>query len=511
MSQSNSDKKRLAKNTILLYGRTIIVMFISLYVSRLILNILGVTDYGVYNAVGGIVGMLSLVSTSLVAATQRYISFELGKKDGNPSYIFSLAMGFHLFIALVVFLLAETIGIWFLNNYMNLPSERMVAANWVFQFSVISFIFNLITIPYNAIIIAQERMGVFAVISIVEALLKLGFAFVLLVAFSDKLIYYAVSAALIHAIIFSFNAIYCKLKFRECCIFKLEKEIAAYRHIGGFIGWNFIGSTATVLSKQGVNVLLNIFCGVIVNAGRGVASQVDNAVNQFINSFTTAIRPQITKTYAAQEYRACFSLVNQGTKLIIYLTLLFVIPLALRTEFVLTLWLKTVPDYAVLFTRLSLMIVALDALSTPLYFLMLSTGKIKGYQLVAGSLGLLTFPLTWIALKLGVNPEVSYYILAVIDVFRWVFQLIFLKRIAHFDVTSYLKEAMAPIMLVFVLAASLIYILDRIIPEGLIGLLLFLLCSSIVFGICVFFIGLKYSERNKIVSIVLNKFVNNEK
>lgn len=502
MNNRNSDKRKLAQNTILLYLRTIIVMFISLYVSRIILNALGVTDYGVFNAVGGIVGMLSLITMSLVAATQRYISFELGKKDGNPSKIFSLALGIHIFIAIVVLALAETLGIWFLNTYMNIPVERMVAANWVFQFSVVSFVISLLVVPYNAIIIAQERMGVFAVISIVEAFLKLLFAIILLYAFNDKLIFYAFSFALISLIVFVLNITYCKSNFSDCCNFELEVRSSAYKQIGGFVGWNFIGSTATVLSKQGVNVLLNVFCGVIVNAGRGVATQVDNAVNQFVNSFTTALRPQITKTYAAKEYKECFCLLNQGTKLVMYLILLFVLPLTLRTDYILTIWLKTVPEYAVLFTRLSFLIITMDALSTPLNFLMLAQGNIRNYQLTSGTLALSTFPLTWITLKLGMSPDVSYYILFILDIFRWILQLIFLKRLANLRVSLYLRESILPIVAVFLITVVLGLVLNNVIPETFFGLLVLASGTSIILGANILIFGLSDNERKTILAMI---------
>lgn len=511
MANNNSDNKRLAKNTVLLYGRTIIVMFVSLYVSRLILNILGVSDYGVYNAVGGMVGMFAVISGSLVAATQRYISFELGKENGTPSYIFSLAMGLHLLMGVVILLLAETLGVWFLNTFMNLPSERMIAANWVFQFSVLAFVLNIITIPYNAIIIAQEKMGIFAVVSIMEALLKLGFACILLVTFNDKLIYYAVSMSLTAMAVFLFNLFYCRRKFIDCCRFKFESDLYAYKQMGGFVGWNFLGSTATVLSKQGVNVLLNIFCGVIVNAGRGIALQVDNAVNQFINSFTTAIRPQITKTYAAKEYEECFRLINQGTKLILFLTLLFVLPLTLRTDYVLTLWLKTVPDYASLFTRISFLIITMDALSTPLYYLMLATGKIKGYQIVAGSLALLVFPLTWLALKIGLKPEITYYLLFLSDIFRWLIQLHFLHKLANFSIGNYLKYSILPVVIVLVVTIFMSMLINMIIPETFWGLILLVLLTSVILTIVFFAIGLSSRERIAVIMMAkksVNKYKN---
>lgn len=501
----NSDNKRLAKNTLLLYSRTIVVMFVTLYVSRLILNSLGVSDYGVYNAVGGIVGMFALVSSSLVAATQRFISYELGKHDGNPSYIFSLSLGIHIFIALSILILGETVGLWFLNSHMNIPSERMVAANWVFQFSIIAFILQIVTIPYNAVVIAQEKMGIFALISIVEVVEKLLFALILLIAFNDKLIFYAISMAIVPLSTFFIYLVYCRTKFSSNCRFQFVKNFKAYKQIGSFVGWNFIGSSATVLSKQGVNIILNIFCGVIVNAGRGIATQVDNAVNQFIGSFTTAIRPQITKTYAAHQYDECFRLINQGTKLIIYLTIMFVIPLCLRTDYILTLWLKTVPDYAIIFTQLSFLIIILDALSTPLYFLMLATGDIRNYQLVAGSLGLITFPLTWIGLKLGMDPTVAYYVLFLVDIFRWIIQLYFLNRIARFDIHHYLKDSMIPILVVSIICVVLSVVINNLFPQTFVGLLAFVITSTMILCITIYMLGLNKSEKAAISNIVMKK------
>lgn len=481
-------------------------MFVSLYVARLILSILGVSDYGVYNAVGGMVGMFALISGSLVAATQRYITFELGKEDGNPSYVFSLAMGLHLLISIIIFVFAETVGIWFLNTYMNLPSNRMVAANWVFQFSLCAFVINLLTIPYNAVIIAQERMDVFALISIIEVLLKLGFALILLVAFTEKLIYYAASMMLVSFAVLLFNLFYSRKRYADNCRFQLITSFDAYKQIGGFVGWNFIGSSATVLSKQGINVLLNIFCGVIVNAGRGIATQVDNAVNQFINSFSTAVRPQITKTYAAQEFEECFNLVNQSTKLIVFLTMLFVTPLSFRTDFVLTLWLKIVPDYAVLFTQLSFLIIVMDALSTPLYYLMLATGIIRNYQLVVGSLSLLVLPLTWVGLIFGLKPEIAYYILFVLNIIRWICQLIFLQKTANFAIKNYLYNSIVPISVVAMITIFFSYCINKMIPNNFYGFVLFALSTTIIISLTVLYGGLNKREKGAFWGIVKDRF-----
>lgn len=481
-------------------------MMVSLYVSRLVLQALGVSDYGVYNAVGGVVGMFALISNSLVAATQRYISYELGKESGNPSLVFSLAMGLHITIVIVIVIMAETVGVWFLNAYMNFPPNRLVAANWVFQFSLLAFIINILTIPYNAVVIAEEKMGFYALISLIEALFKLFFAFILIVFIYGKLIVYAASFVVVSLSVFLLYYLYCHSKFKKDCKFQIIKELSKYSGIGGLIGWNFIGSTATVLSKQGVNILLNIFLGVIVNAGRGIAGQVDNAVNQFLGSFTTAVRPQITKTYAAGEYTECFKLINQGSKMILYLTLFLVTPLTLRTEFILGLWLGVVPDYAVDFTRLSFLIVVLDALSTPLYFLMLATGKIRDYQLVAGFFSMLMLPLTWLALRLGMNPNITYFILFVIDVIRWILQLYYLRKTSGFNVCSYMKESIIPIFYVFFISCILCFAVNKYFSDDMFGFFLFLIVTSFIILICMFAVGLNSQEKASILRMTFQLF-----
>lgn len=495
----------IAKNTVLLYVRTLIVMIITLYVSRLILKALGVVDYGIYNAVGGIVGMFALLSSSLIAATQRYITFEMGKKNQDVSHVFSVAMGLHLILSLALLIIGEIAGVYFLNVHMNIPPDRLYAANWVFQFSVISFIIQLVTIPYNALIIANEKMGYYAIISVVEAVLKLIFAILLLLDYRDSLILYSISMAIISLGTFLMNALYCSHNYRYESKFKIVREKEYYVNMGSFIGWNFFGSSSTVLSKQGVSLLINVFFGVILNAGRGIAIQVDNAVYQFMGSFTTAIRPQITKKYAAGEYDSCFELVNKCTKIVLVLTLFFVLPLFFRCEQILILWLGNIPDYAVIFTKLSLIIVMFDSLSYPLYFLMLATGKIKGYQLSAGVLGLLTFPLTWFAFICGFVPEVTYYILIMIDIARWLLQLCFLYKIAKFPVLKYLRKSILPCFTVIVLAIISCTIMNLFIDKTLFDLILYVALSCIILALLTYAFALDKIEKENLLQTVINR------
>ena len=276
-----NNSKRIAKNTLFLYIRTFITMFISLYTSRVILEVLGIDDFGIYNVVGGFVGMFSLISATLTSSTQRFITFELGKKGKNNSQdVFSSAILIHVIIAFIIIILAESIGVYFLNTQMNIPLSRLTAANWIFQFSLITFVVNIVSIPYNSTIIAHERMTAFASITLIEALLKLLIVYMLKLSTFDKLIVYGILILSVSLVIRIVYGVYCSRNFVECK-FRLVKKNLYYKQILGFSGWNIIGTSSSVLATYGINVLLNIFFGVAVNAARGIAAQVDNAVSQF--------------------------------------------------------------------------------------------------------------------------------------------------------------------------------------------------------------------------------------
>ena len=321
MDQS-ANSKRIAKNTLMLYIRMFFTMIVNLYTSRVILNALGVEDYGIYNAVGGFVAMFAVISNSLSAAISRFITFELGKGDkARINKIFSTSVLIQLLIALCIVLLAVTLGTWFLNTKMVIPDDRMHAANWVFYLSILTFVVNLISVPYNACIIAHEQMKAFAYIGILEAVGRLGIAFAIMVSPIDKLVFYALLMGLLAGGIRLLYGWYCKRHFEECHFgWVYDKELV--KEIFGFAGWNFIGSASGVLKDQGVNVLLNIFSGPSVNAARAVATQVSSAVSQFSTNFMTALNPQITKSYATNEREYTFSLICKGARLSFFLLLL---------------------------------------------------------------------------------------------------------------------------------------------------------------------------------------------
>lgn len=375
MSNTTENNKRIAKNTLLLYFRMLFLMAVSLYTSRVVLNALGVEDFGIYNVVGGVVAMFSVLSGSLSAAISRFITYELGKgNQENLNKIFSSAVTIQLILSGIIILLAETIGMWFLNAKMNIPEVRMEAANWVFQFSILTFAINLISIPYNASIIAHEKMSAFAYISILEAVGKLTIAYLITIAPIDKLIFYAILMCVVALVVRFTYGNYCKRHFSECTYhFVWDKQLL--KQMFGFAGWNFIGASSAVLRDQGGNVVINLFCGPAVNAARGIASQVNNAVNQFVVNFMTALNPQITKSYAAGNKEYMMTLIFQGARLSFYMLLLLSLPILVNTHYILVLWLKIVPEHAVFFVQLILIFALSESISQPLITAMLATGK----------------------------------------------------------------------------------------------------------------------------------------
>ncbi|GAE86261.1 hypothetical protein JCM10512_4758 [Bacteroides reticulotermitis JCM 10512] len=374
-----------------LYFRTFFTMTVSVFTSRVILDVLGVEDFGIYNIVGGFVAMFSLLSGTLTAASQRFMSYELGRAKSDISKVFSTSLSIHLMLAALIFILLESAGVWFLNYKMNIAPDRLVAANWVFQCSILTFCVNLISIPYNASIIAYEKMTIFAYISVFEAVAKLGIVYLLLLFNFDKLILYAFLTLLVAIVLRCVYGFYCKYKFRECRFYFIkDKEL--YREMLGFSGWNFIGSSANVLNSHGINILINIFFGVALNAARGIAEQINTTLNSFVLNFMMALNPQITKNFASGDYDNMNVLIIKGAKYSFFLFWLLSLPILLETDIVLKIWLVQVPEYTSILVRYALIYTMCQILSQTLYAAMLATGKIKEYQIIVGTLSLMAFP-----------------------------------------------------------------------------------------------------------------------
>lgn len=429
---SSNNTKRIVQNTIFLYFRTIIILLVNLYMSRVILENLGITDYGVYNAVGGVIAMFSVVSGALSSSISRFITFELGKENSPRLHnIFSSSLNIQIGIAFLIIFISEPIGIWFLNNHMNIPLDRINAANWVLQCSLITFCINLISVPYNACIIAHEKMSAFAYISILEAILKLIVAFTLPIILFDKLIIYAILLVLVAIIVRSTYSIYCKRNFDECHYkFIYDKELL--KEMTGFAGWNFLTNTAYIFNTQGVNILINLYFGVALNAARGIATQVEGAVMQFVNNFTMALNPQITKSYAQGNKQEMFSLVCLGSKFSCFLMMFFAIPLIFEADYILSLWLKNVPQHTVTFVQLSVIAAIIDKMGITCTTACLATGKAKEYTIWISTVGSLMFFLTWTCFFIGLAPESAYISYMITYVLVNITRLVMMKRLHDF-------------------------------------------------------------------------------
>ena len=504
-NQTSDNNKRIAKNTLLLYFRMLFLMVISLFTSRITLQTLGVDNFGIYNVVGGIVAMFSIMSGSLSNAISRYITFELGKGDKKIlKKVFSTAVNVQIIMAVVIAVLIEIGGVWFLNYKMNIPAERMVAANWVLQFSIISFAVNLISIPYNAAIIAHEKMSAFAYISIYEAVMKLVVVYLIVISPFDKLIVYSFLILLISLSLRLIYGIYCKRKFEECSyMFILDKPLL--KNMSGFAGWNFLGAGSFLLMTQGVNMLLNMFFGVALNAARGIATQVENVVNQFTNNFGTAINPQITKSYAKGDYDYMHKLVFAGSKYSFFLVVVLCLPIILEANQILHLWLGLVPEYAVVFLRLTLMISMLSVVSNTLVTSMMATGDIKKYQIIVGGLGMIIFPVVYILYKLGLSPQWSYYIQFIIFVFQLICRLCLLKDMIKLSVLSFVKEVLFKDIVVLCLTMILPLMLIWNMEETLVRFISVCAVCELSAFISIYFGGLNHSERAKVIEFLSKK------
>ena len=362
MQDNSANNKRIAKNTILLYGRMLLTMAVSLYTSRVVLNILGVEDYGIYNVVGSVVTMFAFLNGALITSTQRYLTFELGRGDYDQlKKVFTTSIVIHAIIASLIVILAETIGLWFFYNKMVIPESRMTAAMWVYQLSIVTMVIQVMSAPYNSIIIAHERMGVFAVISILETILKLAIVYLLLVLSGDKLVLYAILVAVVQLLIRFVYTSFCKKNFEESQIIKgIDKTLL--KEIGKFAGWNIWGNLAATLFGTGLNLLLNVFFGPVVNAARGIALQVESSIAQFSTNFLMAVNPQVTKLYAQNNLQEMRVLLSRASKFACYLMLMLSLPVMIETPVILTVWLKLVPDYTIPFLRLILCVAIIDAM-----------------------------------------------------------------------------------------------------------------------------------------------------
>ncbi len=483
----------------MLYFRMILTMLVSLYTSRVVLNILGVEDYGIYNVVGGVVAMFGFFNSAMSSATQRFLSFELGKGDFvQLRKTFNATQIIHIGIAVLIFILAETVGLWFVNKYLVIPTERMEATLWVYHFSVLSFMVSIVQVPYNATIIAHERMNVYAYVSILEVSLKLLIVFILTWISYDKLKLYGNFQFGVVFIITAIYRIYTRQNFNESK-FLMVKDKKLYKTLISYSGWNLFGNIAAVAKEQGVNIILNIFYGPVVNAARGVSTQVQSAVQSFVTNFQMAVNPQIVKSYASDEKEYMTSLIIRSSKFSFYLMFILSLPIILEADQILKLWLKTVPEYSSIFTILVLVVILIDCVSGPLMTAIQATGKIKVYQSVVGSLLILILPISYFYLKLGYSPEVTLYINIVISIIVLFFRLYIVWKLLDFPVLSFIKEIILKNMLIIPLSLAVPLILRISMNDSILRLITVILFSVIWDALLIYLIGLNQSEKSLVM------------
>ena len=493
LTQANN--KRIAKNTLLLYGRMFLIMAVSLYTSRVVLNALGVEDYGIYNVVGGVVTMFAFLNGALLTSTQRYLTFDLGKGDfDHLKIVFTTSVYVHGIISLIIVIFAETIGLWFFYNKMVIPEERMTAAMWVFQLSIITMVIQVMSAPYNSIIVAHERMGVFAVISILETTLNLLIVFMILLWGGDKLIFYAILVAVVQLLIRVIYTRYCNKHFEESRLIRFVDR-SLLLEMSKFAGWNMWGNLAAALFGTGLNLLLNVFFGPTINAARGIAVQVESAVARFSTNFLMAVNPQLTKLYAQNKLEEMHRLLFRASKFACYLFLIFTVPIVMETESIIALWLKIVPAYTVPFVRLLLCIVIIDTMARPRMTAAAATGDVKKYQSIIGGILLAIVPIAYVVLKLGGNPTSVYVVHLSICVIAFITRLLIIRPMINLSLRGFFSAVILPCGLVAVVSLVFSFLIKQMLPEGLLGVIIVCALSALLVVLFEYSIGLTKGER----------------
>ena len=495
MSDTSSANKRIAKNTLVLYVRMLFTMGISLFTSRVVLQTIGVEDYGISSVVGGVISMFTFINAAMVSSTQRYLNFELVRGDANQlRSVFSTSLQIHALIALAIIVLSETVGLWFLNEKLVIPEARMTAAMWVYQCSILSCAVSIMSTPYNAVIVAHEKMSAFAYISILDVSLKLLVVYLLVVLPFDKLIILSILTLLVQLFIRYIYTLYCHRHFPESYFqFRFNKTL--FKEMFGFAGWSFWGNLAAILYTQGLNMMLNIFFGPIVNAARGIAVQVQSAVQQFVGGFQTALNPQITKNYASNNLPQMHSLMFRSARFSFLLLFFLSLPVLMETNFILTLWLKTVPDDAVVFTQIMICISLIYTTANPCVIANQATGKVKIYQMVVGGILLLILPISYVALKLGAPAYSVFIVHFCIESVAQFSRMYMLRKLIHLPLWQYMKNIYIPIVSTVAIAIILPLVVRMQVAEGWLRFLAVGFTCVLSVGASSYFIGFTKQER----------------
>lgn len=495
LTQTSDNNKRIAKNTLLLYFRMIFMMLVQLYTSRVVLNTLGVEDFGIYNVVGGVVAMFGFLNSAMTSSTQRYITFELGKGNiTRLSQVFSTSINIHIVISILVVVLGETIGLWFLYEKLVIPDTRMGAAFMVYQASILTTVIAIMSYPFNADIVAHEKMSAFAYISILEASLKLGVVFLLILGDFDKLILYAYLLVGVQLSVCFCYVLYCRKHFRES-VYHWFFEKAIFQEMLGFAGWNLWGNLAAILMTQGINLLLNMFFGPAVNAARAISVQVQNAINQFASNFQMALNPQITKTYANGNLGEMHKLIFRSSKFTFFLLFALCLPVFIEAPIILRIWLKIVPNYTVVFLRIMILILLVDATANPLMVSASATGKVKLYQSVIGGMLLMILPFSYIALKMGGQPWIVFVVHLSICIGAFIVRLFVVRPLIQLNLSDFTRNVIIRCLIVALVSLAFSLVAFYSLSDNMLGFILVVAISIVCSLFFSFYLGLDGHER----------------
>lgn len=506
MPSVSSNNKRIARNTVFMYARMILIMLVSLYTVRVVLKVLGTENYGINNVVGGIVTMFGFLSSTMSGASMRFFSYELGINNyDNVAKYFSVTFWCYVILVIIVFVLAETIGLWFVCTKLVIPAERMNAALWVYHCSIFSFVIHMLAIPYNSLILAREKMDLYAYVGIVEVILKLSVAYMITISPFDKLSSYAILMMLTTVIVSFFYILYDIKKYPECHV-KRFWDGKIFKEVFNYSSWSLFGAVALVFRGQGINILLNLFFGPIVNASRAIAYQVNGAINTFVNGFTQAVRPQIIKYYAVQENGLMLTLVYRSTRLCFFLIFLLSVPILMEAEYILGLWLDSVNDTTVLFTRLVIIASIVEAITMPLKGLISATGNIKYTQVINGSILIAILPISYLFLKQGYPPETTMIIAIVSGVLCHASRVYFSCRLTAMTFAEYSRETILPIFVIITVGGAISVLIEYFIcGTPILHFILVTLLTFISNSLTIWCIGIKKNEKKMMKDFVKSK------
>lgn len=496
MAEFKQNTKLMAKNSAFMYVQMAVKMLIGLYTVRVILHALGAEDYGIYNVVGGFVTMFSFITNTLVSASQRFFAYSIGRgeKETLNRYFNSSLLSF-IILAVVLFIVIEGVGWWFVNYKMVVPDNRLEASNWVLQFAIAAFVVRILAVPYKAMIVSHEKLIYYALVSVTDSLLLLGIAFLLQAVHSDKLKVYSVCMFGVAVISTLLYVTLCKTSFNEDSKIRIRWEGSLMKEMLSYCGWYMFGTMALMVRSQGINILLNLFFNPVVNAARAIAYQINNAINQFVNSFYNAVRPQITKLTAAENNEGMINLVNSSSVISFYLTCLIAVPLLIEMPIVLSVWLREVPQYTIIFSRLVLITAMIDTLGQPLTTAVCASGKIRNFQVVTGIILMMNLPVSYFLLKVYPNPYLVFYVSIGFAALTQLARIIFMKKMFGMSIMRYVTDVLVRTTFVFTLAIFATYGLRLVVGNGVWSHVLTIFVSVFITILLSYYVGMKRQQR----------------